>query len=391
MVEMNELNEIKEEFKEESLASDSLDTEDIEERANPPVNGKNSRHQLSKFAVHNSEDVKIENLGKANDKAKEEEIQEKPASHEDDIIRLVNVHKTYLIGVEGVAALRGVTLNIKRGEFVCIQGTSGGGKTTLLNIIGTIDKPTKGDLYLCGTRIKNSTPDKTLASIRLNRVAFVFQTFNLISSLTALENVELPMQLKGEISRSKIRERARELLRTVGLADRVEHFPKQLSGGEQQRVTIARAISNKPSILLLDEPTGDLDTYNTDVVMDILLNLNINEKITMVMVTHDVALKNYANRVVRMIDGCVAQQEVIAATTRGNYQKALKKRIEIGQSGGIGSVNVREGIYTKMEMNPTDNDPSVVHVQQKRQIETQFTSVRDPRDYPVLLRFNKNR
>jgi putative ABC transport system ATP-binding protein len=127
------------------------------------------------------------------------------------------VHKTYLLGLEGVPALRGVNLTIKRGEFVTILGTSGGGKTTMLNIIGTIDKPTKGDLYICGLRVKSSTKDELLASIRLNKIAFVFQTFNLIGSLTALENVELPMQLRGDMSRANIRKRAVDLLEKVGL------------------------------------------------------------------------------------------------------------------------------------------------------------------------------
>jgi putative ABC transport system ATP-binding protein len=216
-----------------------------------------------------------------------------------------NVHKTYLLGLEGVQALRGVDVTIKKGEFACILGTSGGGKTTMLNLIGTIDKPTKGDLYLCGLRIKHNTPDRTLASIRLNKVAFVFQSFNLITSLTALENVELPMQLRGKLSRRDIRNRATELLDKVGLADRKTHFPNMLSGGEQQRVTIARALSNKPEILLLDEPTGDLDTRNTDIVMKILMDLNKSEQITMVMVTHDVALKTFASKIIRMYDGKV--------------------------------------------------------------------------------------
>lgn len=137
----------------------------------------------------------------------------------------------------------------------------------MLNIIGTIDKPTKGDLYICGLRVKNNTQDSLLAAIRLNKLSFVFQTFNLIGSLTALENVELPMQLRGDLTRGQIRTRAKELLEKVGLGERLNHFPNMLSGGEQQRVTIARAISNSPEIMLLDEPTGDLDTRNTDIVM----------------------------------------------------------------------------------------------------------------------------
>ncbi len=222
-----------------------------------------------------------------------------------EVIKLVNVHKTYLLGLEGVPALRGVGLTINDGEFVTILGTSGGGKTTMLNIIGTIDKPSKGDVYICGLRIKSSTKDSLLASIRLNKLGFVFQTFNLIGSLSALENVELPMQLQGKLSREEIRARAIKLLGDVGLETRMDHFPNQLSGGEQQRVTIARSIANKPKILLLDEPTGDLDTRSTDIVMKILVDLNIKEGITMIMVTHDVALKGFANRVVRMMDGKV--------------------------------------------------------------------------------------
>ena len=243
--------------------------------------------------------------------AKNDEIEEEYDSDSDqeidentkEVIKIVNVHKTYLLGIEGVPALRGVGLTINDGEFISILGTSGGGKTTLLNIIGTIDKPSKGDIYICGLRIKFSTKDTLLASIRLNKLGFVFQTFNLIGSLTALENVELPMQLQGKLSREEIRQRARGLLKDVGLETRMDHFPNQLSGGEQQRVTIARSIANKPKILLLDEPTGDLDTRSTDIVMKILIDLNQKEKITMVMVTHDVGLKTFAHRVVRMADG----------------------------------------------------------------------------------------
>jgi putative ABC transport system ATP-binding protein len=156
---------------------------------------------------------------------KEEESKYPDFQHSDEVIKLVNVHKTYLLGLEGVPALRGVNLSIKAGEFITILGTSGGGKTTMLNIIGTIDKPSKGDVYICGLRIKYSTKDQLLASIRLNKLGFVFQTFNLIGSLTALENVELPMQLRGKLSREQIRKRAVALLEEVGLGSRLDHFP----------------------------------------------------------------------------------------------------------------------------------------------------------------------
>jgi putative ABC transport system ATP-binding protein len=154
----------------------------------------------------------------------EYEEEEKQENHR-EVIKLINVHKTYLLGLEGVPALRGVNLSINSGEFICVLGTSGGGKTTLLNIIGTIDKPSKGDVYICGLRIKYSTKDQLLASIRLNKLGFVFQTFNLIGSLTALENVELPMQLRGKLSREQIRKRAVGLLEDVGLGSRIDHFP----------------------------------------------------------------------------------------------------------------------------------------------------------------------
>jgi putative ABC transport system ATP-binding protein len=256
------------------------------------------------------------------------------------------VHKTYLLGLEGVPALRGVNLSIFTGEFITILGTSGGGKTTMLNIIGTIDKPSKGDVRIGQDRIKYSTPDKVLASIRLNKLGFVFQQFNLIGSLTALENVELPMQLKGELSRSQIRKRASQLLHDVNLGPRMDHFPNQLSGGEQQRVTIARSIANNPSILLLDEPTGDLDTTSTDIVMKILVDLNRNQGITMVMVTHDVGLKNFAHRVVHMTDGKIHKVAPVEKEARDEIVGQLEDRIEqINKNEGEKNhLNIREGI-----------------------------------------------
>jgi putative ABC transport system ATP-binding protein len=228
---------------------------------------------------------------------------------QEDLIVAENIHKTYLLGVEGVPALRGVSLRIKRGEFIVILGKSGGGKTSLLNILGTIDKPTKGELKICGTKITASTADQAFASLRLNRIGFVFQTFNLVSTMTALENVCLPMTLKGTMTRGAIIARAKELLGRVGMASRIEHLPSQLSGGEQQRVTIARSVANSPAVLLLDEPTGDLDTKNTHTVLKLLMDLNRKEKITCIMVTHDTGLKSYAHRVVHMLDGKIHRIE----------------------------------------------------------------------------------
>lgn len=200
-----------------------------------------------------------------------------------------------------------------------ILGTSGCGKTTLLNLLGSIDLPTKGDVTICGQKIKSSTEDRFLASLRLSYLGFVFQTFNLIQSLTAVENVELPMTLKAELPKAAIRARALELLERVGLRDRVNHFPNQLSGGEQQRVTIARALSNNPKILLLDEPTGDLDTKNSDLIMKIIIDLNLHEGITIIMVTHDTSLKNFSTKTIRMLDGKISKIEVIPHTLTQFY------------------------------------------------------------------------
>lgn len=179
---------------------------------------------------------------------------------------------------ELVRALRGVNLTpeseifpIKQGEFVMIRGPSGGGKTTLLNILGTIDEPTGGKVEIFGEEITKDSTDAYLADLRLRRIGFVFQTFNLLATMSAFENVELPMVVLGKLSREQARQRALDLLTVVGLQDRAQHLPSELSGGEQQRVTIARALANSPQLLLLDEPTGDLDTRNTIEIMDLLL------------------------------------------------------------------------------------------------------------------------
>lgn len=247
------------------------------------------------------------------------------------IIRLDNLQKTYLLGVEGVPALRGVSLDIAQGEFVCIFGTSGGGKTTMLNILGTIDKPTKGAMELCGKRITPSTADGVTADLRLKNIGFVFQSFNLISSLTAIENVEMPMVLAGVLTAAERRARAEELLARVGMSERMDHLPTQLSGGEQQRVTIARALANQPDVLLLDEPTGDLDTVNSAIVLDLLLSLN-EEGITLVMVTHDVGLKWFAERVIWMRDGKIKTVEIVSEERRRQAKAQLQADVDAIQA-----------------------------------------------------------
>lgn len=246
------------------------------------------------------------------------------------VVRMRNVHKTYLLGLEGVAALRGVTLDIESHEFIVILGKSGGGKTTMLNILGTIDKPTRGDLSLCGHIINDKTPDQLLANVRLNDIGFVFQTFNLLPGLTALENVELPMILSGKFKTvGERRKRAIHLLSRVGMYERLHHYPSEMSGGEQQRVTIARALANNPRILLLDEPTGDLDTVNTDIILRIITDLNRNENVTCILVTHDINLKNYAHRVIHMLDGKINRIENIPSFIRDDALDLLNCKVSV--------------------------------------------------------------
>ncbi|KAG5510063.1 hypothetical protein JKF63_06956 [Porcisia hertigi] len=243
------------------------------------------------------------------------------------IISCDNIHKTYLSGVDGVPALRGVDVDINPGEFLVVYGTSGGGKSTLLNVFGTIDMPTKGNMFLFGKRVTDQTSDSELAALRCKRIGFVFQSFNLISTMNAIENVSLPMKIKGSLSARDITKRATELLQEVGLGHRLHHYPSMLSGGEQQRVTIARALANEPEILLLDEPTGDLDTKNTLIIMNILIRLNRERGLTMVMVTHDVYMKQYANRVLYVRDGKVNTVEAVHGDVRQRAWEELQEEL----------------------------------------------------------------
>eukprot|EP01059_Diplonema_ambulator_P033844 TRINITY_DN7279_c0_g1_i1.p1 TRINITY_DN7279_c0_g1~~TRINITY_DN7279_c0_g1_i1.p1 ORF type:complete len:313 (+),score=88.49 TRINITY_DN7279_c0_g1_i1:429-1367(+) len=235
------------------------------------------------------------------------------------VIVVENLSKHYTI--EGrddkVIALRNAELrdddpncfrSIREGEFLMIRGPSGGGKTTLLNMIGTLDKPTTGRIVILGQEVNEKSSDDYLSDLRLNKIGFVFQSFNLLSTMSAIENIELPMTLKGELSQKEIRHRAKMLLRMVGLRDRGMHLPSELSGGEQQRVTIARALANNPQILLLDEPTGDLDTRNTVEIMDLLLKINLEANTTCIMVTHNKDVECYADRILYVQDGAFKKQ-----------------------------------------------------------------------------------
>jgi len=214
-----------------------------------------------------------------------------------------NLHKSYLLGSAAVGALRGVDLTVKRGEFVALMGPSGCGKTTLLNLIGAIDTPSRGELRVDDVALERLAEDE-LADLRRDKVGVVFQFFNLLPILTARENIELPMQFK-RTDRDQRRERALWLLDRVGLKDRADHKPAELSGGEQQRVSIARALANQPALVLLDEPTGDLDSTTGQEIMALLRDLNQREKVTLVVATHDPMVAKASSRVIRLRDGRV--------------------------------------------------------------------------------------
>ena len=216
-------------------------------------------------------------------------------------IRLDGVHKTYDLGEFQVHALRGVSMEIHSGEFVAVMGASGSGKSTLMNILGCLDKPTRGHYFLDGKDVSGLTKAE-LAKIRNHKIGFVFQQFNLLARTSALENVELPTIYAGVRIEERAK-RAREALNRVGLSDRAGHFPSQLSGGQQQRVAIARALVNDPSLLLADEPTGNLDSRTSVEIMDIFQSLNEQHGLTVVIVTHEPDIAQYSKRALEFRDG----------------------------------------------------------------------------------------
>jgi putative ABC transport system ATP-binding protein len=222
------------------------------------------------------------------------------------VIDAEDLVKTYQMGVVEVRALRGVSLKVSRGEVMSIMGPSGSGKTTLMNLLGCLDRPTSGSYRLDGEPVSKLSDDD-LADVRSRKVGFVFQSFNLLGRQTALVNVELPMRYAG-IMRGR-KQRATEALEAVGLGDRLHHRPNELSGGQQQRVAIARALVNSPSIILADEPTGNLDSKSGDEVMQYLLGLNAEHGTTLVFVTHDPDIAARTNRVVRLFDGNIVEDK----------------------------------------------------------------------------------
>ena len=231
----------------------------------------------------------------------EETKKEKVVVLKDNMIELTDVYKIYKTEFYEVYALNGVTMEIREGEFVAIMGPSGSGKSTLLNMIGCLDKPSTGEVIINGVKT-SKLRDKQLTRLRRDSIGIIFQQYNLIPTLTALENVELPMIFRG-LNRREMRRRALELLRQVGIEELANRKPNEISGGQQQRVAIARALANNPPILLCDEPTGNLDTKSGRDVMEIISRLNEENGVTVVLVTHDPALSDYASRVVRLRDG----------------------------------------------------------------------------------------
>lgn len=223
------------------------------------------------------------------------------------VVEAINVKKTYMLGKVPVEALRGVNFRVEAGDFVSILGPSGSGKSTMLNLIGALDKPTAGTLLVNGADV-GKLNDNQLADVRL-QIGFVFQFFNLIPRLTALDNVELALSIANK-SKTERRKRAIELLTTVGLGERIKHKPAELSGGQQQRVAIARALANNPCFMLLDEPTGNVDSKTAAEVLTLIKKLNTENGVSIIMVTHDEVLARKARRTVKMVDGEIVSDEV---------------------------------------------------------------------------------
>jgi putative ABC transport system ATP-binding protein len=224
----------------------------------------------------------------------------------DYVVRCENIHKSFLMGKEAVQALRGVSLDVQRGEIVCLMGPSGSGKTTLLNILGGLEEPSRGHVIVDGENVVALSEDR-LSELRLVKMGFVFQNYNLLANFTAQENVEVPMALAGLSKRAR-RRKAEKLLESVGLSDRAQHYPSELSGGQQQRVAIARALANDPPILIGDEITGDLDSVTGFEVMEIVARLNREQGTTIIYVTHDPRMAKFATRLIQLRDGVIVEE-----------------------------------------------------------------------------------
>jgi putative ABC transport system ATP-binding protein len=234
------------------------------------------------------------------------------------VISVKNLVKTYVVGEVEVKALRGVNLDVQRGEFLAVTGPSGSGKSTFMHIVGCLDRPTSGQYLLDGQDVSRMSKD-ALAAVRNKKIGFVFQGFNLLSRTSALDNVELPLLYGGSAPKTVERhKRAAEMLELVGLGNRADHHPNQLSGGQQQRVAIARALINNPSILLADEPTGNLDTRTSIEVMGIFQRLNQERGITVVLITHEMDIAEYGTRTVTFRDGQVVADKAVTRRRLAN-------------------------------------------------------------------------
>src|SRR5437867_9804188 len=242
-----------------------------------------------------------------------------------------NLVKTYVVGEVEVKALRGVNLDVERGEFLAVTGPSGSGKSTFMHIFGCLDKPPSGQYFLDGQDVSRMTKDQ-LAAVRNRKIGFVFQGFHLLSRTSALDNVELPLLYGGNGMKSAERhKRAMDVLKAVGLEDRADHHPNQLSGGQQQRVAIARSLINNPSILLADEPTGNLDTRTSIEVMDIFQKLNTERGITVLLITHEHDIAEYGTRIVQFRDGHVVSDHPVARRRHAEEElAALPEEAAVG-------------------------------------------------------------